>query len=125
MTALPRPLIALTAVFLFLLVAAPASAAVCGDTITEDTTLTSDVLGCEGTALVVTGDGVDLDLAGHKVQGVLVLNEATGPVIHGGTIEGGIAARFATGAVIRDNVITKEAPASSSAADPMGRSSAT
>ena len=51
---------------------APASAATavhCGDTITHDTRLTSDLRNCPGTALTVAADGVTLDLGGHLLDG--------------------------------------------------------
>jgi hypothetical protein len=41
----------------------------CGDTITQDTTLTADLSGCSGfAAVIVTGD-TTLDLGGHTVSG--------------------------------------------------------
>ena len=51
-------------------VAAPASAnhVACGDTITQDTTLDSD-LTCPGNGLVVGANGVTLDLGGHAISG--------------------------------------------------------
>jgi parallel beta-helix repeat protein len=39
----------------------------CGDVITYDTTLDSDLVGCAGTALTIGADDVTLDLAGHRV----------------------------------------------------------
>ena len=50
-------------------VAAPASAnhVACGDTITQDTTLDSD-LTCPGNGLVVGANGVTLDLGGHAIS---------------------------------------------------------
>ena len=41
----------------------------CGDVITEDTTLDSDVGPCDGTALTIGADGITLDLGGHRVFG--------------------------------------------------------
>ena len=39
----------------------------CGDVVTQDTTLDSDLVGCSGTALTIGGDHVRLDLGGHRV----------------------------------------------------------
>ena len=39
----------------------------CGDVITHDTTLDSDLVGCSGTALTIGADYVTLDLGGHRV----------------------------------------------------------
>jgi hypothetical protein len=61
--------LALAAVLLLAL-AAPASAhhVGCGDTITQDTTLDSD-LTCPGDGLAIGASGVTLDLAGHAISG--------------------------------------------------------
>ncbi len=48
----------------------PATAAVCGLTITQNTTLTEDLLGCEGDGVIVAADGVTLDLNGHSIVGL-------------------------------------------------------
>jgi nitrous oxidase accessory protein NosD len=45
------------------------AAVACGDTITADLTLTSDLTGCPGDGLIVAADGVRLDLNGHVVSG--------------------------------------------------------
>src|SRR5215217_4883306 len=54
----------------FVLGTAPAAASHvdCGDVITQDTTLDSD-LACPGDGLVVSADGVTLDLGGHTITG--------------------------------------------------------
>jgi hypothetical protein len=64
-------LFALAAV-LALLLAAPAQASHvrCGDVITQDTTLDSDLLDCPGSGVVIGADGITLDLNGHVVDGV-------------------------------------------------------
>ena len=51
--------------------APPASASHvnCGDVITQDTTLDSDLLNCPGDGLVIGADGVTVDLAGHTIDG--------------------------------------------------------
>ena len=41
----------------------------CGDTITQDTTLDSDLLDCPGPAIIVGADGITIDLGGHTVSG--------------------------------------------------------
>jgi parallel beta-helix repeat protein len=47
---------------------AAASDVHCGDVITRDTTLDSDLV-CSGNGLVIEGDGHTLDLAGHIIEG--------------------------------------------------------
>ena len=41
----------------------------CGRVLTQDTTLTEDVLNCPGDGLVVGADGIEVRLAGHTVDG--------------------------------------------------------
>ena len=41
----------------------------CGDTITKDTKLTSDLIDCAGDGIVIGASHVTLDLNGHKVDG--------------------------------------------------------
>ena len=41
----------------------------CGDVITQDTTLDSDLLNCPGAGVVIGADNVTLDLNGHVIQG--------------------------------------------------------
>lgn len=54
-----------------LLTASPAAAThvECGDVITTDTRLDSDLTGCTGDALRIDADGVTLDLGGHAITG--------------------------------------------------------
>jgi Right handed beta helix region len=54
-----------------LLVPAPAVAThvACGDVITEDTLLDSDLLDCPSGGLVIGADGVTIDLGGHTIDG--------------------------------------------------------
>jgi len=51
----------------------PASAAAshiqCGDAITQDTTLDSDLVDCPGDGVIIAASGVTLDLAGHTIDG--------------------------------------------------------
>lgn len=69
----------------------------CGSVITQDTTLTADVLGCHGDGLVVGADHVTLDLGGHVVSGDAVEDPADVGIhvighhdvdVVGGTVEG-------------------------------------
>jgi large repetitive protein len=41
----------------------------CGDTITADTTLTSDLVGCPNNGIVIGADDITLNLNGHRVAG--------------------------------------------------------
>ena len=41
----------------------------CGDVITQDTTLDSDLIDCPGDGLVIGAEGVTLDLNGHTIDG--------------------------------------------------------
>jgi len=41
----------------------------CGDTITADTTLDSDLVDCPNNGIVIGADGITLDLNGHRVDG--------------------------------------------------------
>jgi parallel beta-helix repeat protein len=53
----------------FSAVPASASHVQCGDTITQDTTLDSDLIDCPGDGLVIASDGVALDLGAHTIDG--------------------------------------------------------
>jgi parallel beta-helix repeat protein len=82
--------------------AAPAQAAPgCGETVTSDTTLTQGITGCSGDGLVIGADGVDLDLAGHTIEGkglgVGVRNDGHDNV----TVTNGTIAKFDYGVVLR------------------------
>jgi hypothetical protein len=44
----------------------------CGDTVTQDTTLTADLLDCPGDGLVIGADGITLDLGGHTIGGQII-----------------------------------------------------
>jgi parallel beta-helix repeat protein len=48
---------------------AAASHVSCGDTITADTTLDSDLMDCPGDGIVIGADGITLDLGGHTIDG--------------------------------------------------------
>lgn len=60
---------------------AAASHVECGDVITEDTTLDSNVGPCEGTGLVIGADGVTLNLGGFRVFGTAEPGEGAGVLI--------------------------------------------
>ena len=53
--------------------AASASHVSCGDTITADTTLDSDLVDCPDNGIVIGADGITLDLNGHTIDGDGVL----------------------------------------------------
>ncbi|MDQ3645286.1 MAG: right-handed parallel beta-helix repeat-containing protein [Actinomycetota bacterium] len=88
---------------------AAASHVVCGQTITEDTTLDSD-LNCSGAGLIIGADNVTLDLNGHTVSGdpqarALSHEEAAGilfaPRVSGSTVRNGTVENFDAGVVVR------------------------
>ena len=84
----------------------------CGDVITQDTTLDSDVGSCDGTALVIGADNVTLDLGGFRVIGDgdgdapgILVEDRQGVVVTGGRVE-----RFGSGVAIvggSGNTVTK------------------
>jgi len=96
----PRKLLALFATVCALaLPAGDASAehVQCGDVITADTTLDSD-LTCVGDGLYVTASNVTIDLAGHTIAGVSSAVGITGSsVIDGPTLRGGTIRGFGRG----------------------------
>jgi parallel beta-helix repeat protein len=61
--------VALAAAMWFGAVPAQASHVACGGTITADTTLDSDLLGCPNNGIVIGADDITLDLDGHTVAG--------------------------------------------------------
>jgi hypothetical protein len=91
--------LAATAIVMSLMVLAPTPAAArhinCG-IITEDTTLTNDVLGCEGYGLIIRADNITLNLDGHTVscentfaeQVGILLDDVSGVTVQNGTVEG-------------------------------------
>jgi large repetitive protein len=78
----------------------------CGDVITQDTKLDSDLTDCPGNGIVIGADNIELDLNGHTIDGDGVLgctdeyacdygiDNTAGH--HGVTIEGGSIRDFAT-----------------------------
>jgi parallel beta-helix repeat protein len=90
---------------------ASASHVSCGDTITADTTLDSDLVDCPSNGIVIGADDITLDLNGHTIDGddepfepcpvdqpcdIGVLNEGHDAV----TIEGGTVRDFGPGVVV-------------------------
>jgi parallel beta-helix repeat protein len=70
----PRSAIAATLLIVGVVFALNASSAfaghvTCGKYITQDTTLDSDLLGCEGNGIVIGRDNIRLDLNGHTMSG--------------------------------------------------------
>jgi hypothetical protein len=98
--------LALIAVVTFATVTASARAShvQCGDVITQDTTLDSDLLDCPSTGIAIGADGITLDLNGHTIDGLGssaggfgVVDTAgyDGVTVEHGTIqEFGLAAQF-------------------------------
>jgi parallel beta-helix repeat protein len=91
----------------------------CGDTITEDTTLDSDLTNCHPYGVVIGADDITLDLGGHTIDGVLAGGDlgADGGIgiyngggyddvtIQNGTVQGftiGVVLVGATGNEVRD-----------------------
>ena len=91
---------------------ASASHVQCGDVITEDTRLDSDIGPCDGVALTVAADNVTLDLRGYTVSGDgdgdtpgILVEDRQGVVVTNGTVT-----RFGSGVAIvggSGNTVTK------------------
>lgn len=79
---------------MFAVLAAPALATHvgCGDTVTQDTTLDSDLLDCPGNGVQLVGDGITLDLGGHVIDGthrglgVVAFGRTSDTVVTGGRL---------------------------------------
>ena len=95
---------------------ASASHVACGDVITQDTTLDSDLIDCPQAGIVIGADGITLDLAGHAVDGdgvpdpigsgcrAGIANSRCAPFDTGHddvTVTGGTIREFETGVSIR------------------------
>ena len=82
-----QSLVAMVVIAAALAAASSASAAhvQCGDVITQDTTLDSDLEGCPNDGLVIGADGVTVDLNGHEISG-----PGGGPGYGGGSGANGI-----------------------------------
>jgi large repetitive protein len=81
----------------------------CGDTITTDTMLDSDLLNCPNTGIVIGADNITLDLNGHTIDGDGKLQEDCAEICDTGvvndgysrvTIQGGSVRDFAVGAFV-------------------------
>jgi parallel beta-helix repeat protein len=98
----------LLALGLLALGAGPASAQPlgCGAVVTEDTTLTADLLDCPGDGLVVGAGGITIDLNGHTISGQIISGgrpDQVGIDNSGGhddvTVRNGVVRAFAGGGV--------------------------
>jgi Right handed beta helix region len=109
-----RRLVILAVLLGFLAGAAPASAhhVACGDTITQDTTLDSDLLDCSANGIIIGADNITLNLNGHTVTGT----RATGFYYAGvvlssdnATVRNGTLERFEHGVQISgdDNLVRR------------------
>jgi parallel beta-helix repeat protein len=81
----------------------------CGDTITADTTLDSDLVNCPNNGIVIGADNITLDLNGHRIDGDGELIEDCAEICDTGvvndghrrvTIEGGSVREFAVGVFV-------------------------
>ena len=98
-----------------LALSAPAASAAplhCGQTITRDTRLTTDLVNCPGNGIVVDADNVTLDLNGHTLDGVgrqfgvAIVSGRRGVHVTGGTVrefDGGILVYAGVRNVVSDN----------------------
>jgi parallel beta-helix repeat protein len=86
-------------------VPARASHVQCGDVITQDTTLDSDLVDCPGDGVVIGADNITLDLNGHTIDGVESQSEPTSGVDTEGhdrvTVENGSIKQFTLGVAVR------------------------
>jgi hypothetical protein len=75
----------------------------CGQVITADTTLSSDVGPCEGDGIVIGSDNVTLNLAGHSILGTSSASPQIGVVlqrINGARVRNGSVTGFDTGVLV-------------------------
>ena len=61
----------------------------CGDEITADTTLDSDLVNCEDNGIVIGADDITLDLDGHRIDGDGELTEDCGSICDVGVVNDG------------------------------------
>ena len=92
-----------------LLIAMPSQALAthvqCGDVITQDTTLDSDLVNCPGDGVVIGAGGITLDLGGHTIDGTGVGDGQTGVYDEGHdgvTVEGGRIQEFYSAVYLDD-----------------------
>ena len=100
------PVVAIVAFLLGTVLVGTAAAAhvSCGQTITQSTTLDSDVGPCAGTGIRVGADNVTLDLGGRTVYGTQAPGEGAGILVNGRTgvtIRNGRVILFDAGVVIQ------------------------
>jgi parallel beta-helix repeat protein len=81
----------------------------CGDVITQDTTLDSDLIGCHGPGVEIGANDVTLDLAGHTIESDGQTNFANGHGVRatdrqGVTVENGVIRNFTVAQVELVNV---------------------
>jgi parallel beta-helix repeat protein len=69
----------------------------CGETITQDTTLDSDLIDCPGDGIVIGADDITLDLNGHVIDGAGLYAGVLNPGFGHLTVENGAIRQFATG----------------------------
>jgi parallel beta-helix repeat protein len=70
----------------------------CGDIITTDTTLDSDLIDCPGNGILIGADSITLDLNGHTIDGGSSSGNGVANVAHlEATIEGGTIQGFSVG----------------------------
>jgi copper-binding protein NosD len=74
----------------------------CGATVTQDTTLDSDLVDCPGNGVEIAGHGVTLDLGGHLIDGngLGAFGVVTAPGTSGVTVENGRVRQFRFGVEI-------------------------
>jgi parallel beta-helix repeat protein len=87
---------------------AAASHVSCGDTITQDTTLDSDLVNCQGDGIVIGADNITLDLNGHTIDGDLTRflccwSGVTSTGFAGVEIENGTIQEFENAVLIRSS----------------------
>lgn len=76
---------------------------VCGQTITQSTTLTADLGPCPNFGLIIGADGIVLDLAGHRIFGTPNFNDQAGVYMQGRTgvrVQNGTVSDFDGGVII-------------------------
>ena len=97
---------------------AAATHVACGDVLTQDTTLDSDLLDCPGDGVVIAATGITLDLGGHTIDGTGVEagnqgvenNGADDVVIRNGTItdfHAGVAIRLGGANIVTGLAISR------------------
>jgi parallel beta-helix repeat protein len=72
----------------------------CGDVITQDTTLDSDLVDCPGDGIVIGASDITLDLNGQAISGTGVGTGVRNAGHHRVQTEGGTVSRFRSGVVI-------------------------